>query len=256
MSGPGEGRRWRLVRARTDAVPSSVRRFTQRARQRRMRAALPWAICAAVVALGGLVAWLVYGTALLGVDDVRVTGTDLVSAEDVLAAADVPPGTPLARVDLADVRRRVARLAPVDQVTASRDWPGTLLIEVQERIAVAAVPSGQRIVLVDAAGVGYTTLPERPAHLPLVRLATPGPDDPATRAALTVLAALTDDLDEQLTELVVEAPARIRLKLRKGREVIWGDATDSEAKAKVATVLLERKGRTIDVSAPDVVTIR
>ncbi|HEU5107348.1 MAG TPA: FtsQ-type POTRA domain-containing protein [Micromonosporaceae bacterium] len=250
------GRRWQLVRARPDAVPSSVRRFTQRARRRRLRAALPWAIGAAVLALGGLVAWLVYGTPLLGVDDVRVTGTDLVSAEEVLAAADVRPGTPLARVDLADVQRRVARLAPVDRVTASRDWPGTLLVEVQERIAVAAVPSGERFVLVDAAGVGYTTVPARPAHLPVVRLADPGPDDPATRAAMQVLAALTDDLDVQLTELVVEAPARIRLKLRKGREVIWGDATENEAKAKVATVLLGRDGRTIDVSAPEVVTIK
>jgi cell division protein FtsQ len=256
VRGPGEGRRWQLVRARTDAVPSSVRRFTQRARQRRLRAALPWAAGAAVVAVGGLLAWLVYATPALGVDDVRVTGTDLVSAEEVLAAADVAPGTPLARVDLAEVERRVARLAPVDRVTVSRDWPGTLLVEVQERIAVAAVPSGRRTLLVDAAGVGYTAVDHRPAHLPLVRLATPGPDDPATRAALTVLAALTDDLDAQLTELVVEAPARIRLKLRKGREVIWGDSTESEAKAKVATVLLDGEGSTFDVSAPDVVSVR
>ena len=256
MTNPRDGRRWRLVRARSDAVPSSVRRFTQRARRRRLRAVLPWAVGAAVLAVGGLVAWLLYGTPLLGVDDVRVTGTDLVSAAEVRAAAGVRPGAPLAGVDLAEVERRVARLAPVDRVTATRDWPGTLLVEVQERIAVAAVPSGGRVLLVDAAGVGYTTVADRPAHLPLVRLATPGPDDPATRAALRVLASLSDDLDAQLTELVVEAPARIRLKLRKGREVIWGDATENEAKAKVATVLLGRDGRTIDVSAPDVVTIR
>ena len=41
MSGP---RRWRLVRARSDAVPASVRRFNQRAQQRRMQAARPWLV--------------------------------------------------------------------------------------------------------------------------------------------------------------------------------------------------------------------
>src|SRR5919199_1065974 len=33
--------RWRLVRARRDAVPASVRRFTARTRQNRLRAAAP-----------------------------------------------------------------------------------------------------------------------------------------------------------------------------------------------------------------------
>ena len=40
MRAGGGGRNWRLVRADTDAVPSSVRRFMARARQRRLRAAL------------------------------------------------------------------------------------------------------------------------------------------------------------------------------------------------------------------------
>jgi cell division protein FtsQ len=46
------------------------------------------------------------------------------------------------------------------------------------------------------------------------------------------------------------------LDLRGEREVIWGDATESATKAKVATALLPREATTIDVSAPDVVTIR
>jgi cell division protein FtsQ len=233
-----------------------VRRFTQRARRRRVRAALPWLVGAALLALAGMLGWLVYGTPALGVDEVRVTGTDVLSADEVRAVADVPAGTPLARVDLDAVRRRVAGLPPVDRVAVRRDWPGTLLVEVQERVAVAAVPRDGRILLLDAAGVAYHAVADRPAHLPLVRLAAPGPGDPSTRAALSVLGALSDELDEQLTELVVDGPARIRLRLRQGREVIWGDATRNEAKAKVATVLLGRDGRTIDVSAPDVVTIR
>jgi cell division protein FtsQ len=38
--------------------------------------------------------------------------------------------------------------------------------------------------------------------------------------------------------------------------VIWGDDTASDVKAQEATALLRRDGATIDVSAPNVVTIR
>jgi cell division protein FtsQ len=96
----------------------------------------------------------------------------------------------------------------------------------------------------------------KPAGLPLARLAAPGPSDVNTRAALTVLAALTDDLREQLVAISVEAPARIKLLLRKDRTVIWGDDSASDTKAQVSTALLSRDGKTIDVSAPSVVTIR
>jgi cell division protein FtsQ len=71
-----------------------------------------------------------------------------------------------------------------------------------------------------------------------------------------VLSALTDELREQLVAISVAAPARIELTLRSNRTVIWGDDSDSEKKAQVSTALLKRKGATIDVSAPSVVTIR
>jgi cell division protein FtsQ len=71
-----------------------------------------------------------------------------------------------------------------------------------------------------------------------------------------VLAALTPQLRARVVEVVAEAPARIRLLLPNNRVVIWGDATENETKAKVATALLDRPGTEIDVSAPEVVTVR
>jgi cell division protein FtsQ len=259
MTAPGRGgaRRWRLVRARTDAVPASVRRFMRRARRRRMRAAVPWTVAAAVLALVGAGAWIAYGTSAFGVRQVRVIGTDILSPLQVQQAAAVRPGTPLPRVDLDAVRARVAALAPVDTVEVRRDWPDAVVVAVAERTAVVAVPQGKRFVLVDDAGFAYHTVARRPAHLPLARLpAPPGPSEPTTQAALQVLRALTGELRDQLVTLVVEGPARIRLELRRDREVVWGDSTESETKAQVATALLARRGTTIDVSAPDVVTIR
>jgi cell division protein FtsQ len=227
-----------------------------RARQRRMRALLPWAVAAGVLLVAGLGAWTMYGTAVFGVREIQVVGTGITTVEQVRAATGIRADTPLARVDLDAVTGRVQALPPVDRAVVSRDWPHTLVVEVVERTPIAAVPSGGAFLLLDAEGVAYATEPRAPGGLPLARLAAPAPGEINTRAALTVLAALTDDLREQLTAISVEAPARIRLELRGGRTVVWGDDTESDTKARVATALLSRKGNTIDVSAPEVVTIR
>jgi cell division protein FtsQ len=250
------GHSWRLVRADRDAVPTSVRRFMARARQRRLRAVLPWGVAAAVLAVGGLLAWIVYGTSLLAVRDVRVEGAAILPADQVSAAAAVRPGAPLATVDTDAVRARVQALAPVDHAVVSRSWPHTLVVHVVERTPVAAVPRGTGFLLIDRQGVPFDTVAQRPANLPLAQLADPSPADVNTRAALTVLRALTRPLRQQLAAISVPAPARIRLQLAHDRVVIWGDETESPTKAKVATALLARPGDTIDVSAPDVVTIK
>ncbi|MFB9239617.1 cell division protein FtsQ/DivIB [Plantactinospora siamensis] len=249
-------RRWRLVRAGNDAVPASARRFMQRARRRRLRAALPWAVLAGGLALAALIAWVVLGTGLLGVARVRVAGTGVLTAAQVSDAAAVPTGTPLARVDLAAVRRRVAALPAVRRVTVRRSWPDTVVVEVVERTPALAVPRDGGFAVLDNTGVVFQSAPLRPDGLPLARVAAPGPTDPATRAATEVFGSLPAELRQQVAEVGAPSPARITLLLRDGRTIIWGDAAQSEVKARVAASLLSRRGNTIDVSAPDVVTIR
>src|SRR4029453_10990718 len=175
MAGGG-GRNWRLVRADTDAVPSSVRRFMARARQRRLQAALPWAVGAGVVLVVAALCWMVYGTSVLGVRDVQVVGTEVLTPLQVEQAANVGMKEPLARVDLDAVRARVQALATVDRAEVSRSWPGTLKVEVVERapVGAAAAPGNKQFTLVAREGVSYRTVPRRPAGLPLAVLAAPG----------------------------------------------------------------------------------
>jgi hypothetical protein len=61
---------------------------------------------------------------------------------------------------------------------------------------------------------------------------------------------------EQQHAISVGIEALTRLELTGDRIVVWGDATQNEAKGRVATARLSRSGKVIDVSAPDVVTIR
>ncbi|MEU6021480.1 FtsQ-type POTRA domain-containing protein [Micromonospora sp. NPDC047134] len=249
-------RQWQLVRAGRDAVPASTRRFMARARRRRMRAALPWAVAGGVLAVAGLVAWVLLGTGLFGVREVRVEGAELVTDVQVRNAAGVLDGAPLARVDLTELADRIGALPPVERVSVHRDWPDALVVRLTERTPVAVVPSGEQFVVVDAAGVAFRTLPQRPAGLPLIRLTDPGPENPATHAALEVLGALTPQLRADLVEITVEGLARISVRLRDDLTVFWGDSTRGTDKARVATALLDQDATRIDVSAPEVVTFR
>lgn len=211
---------------------------------------------ALALAVAAALGWVVFGTSVLGVREVRVTGSIIVSADDVRAVAAVAEGTPLARVDVDAVRSRVRTLPSIADAVVRRAWPTTLAIEVSERVGVAVVSFGGGFRILDREGVAFTAATSRPPGLVLLRLAQPGPGDPATRAALRVIAALTPALRAPLRAIVADSPARIRLELAGGRQVIWGGPENSDLKAKVATSLLSRPGLTIDVSAPEVVTVR
>ena len=77
---------------------------------------MPWLIGAGVLLVAGGLAWLVYGTSVLGVRDVRVVGAVTLTADEIRAAAAVEPLKPLARVDLHEVGSRVRGLPAVDRV--------------------------------------------------------------------------------------------------------------------------------------------
>lgn len=247
-------RGWRLVLApRTAPAGSSQRRFAKRARQHRLRVLLSWLVGLGVVALLGGVVAVVYATPVLGVHGIRVTGVATLTAQDVRDAARVPAGAPLARLDLGAVERRVRELRPVRSVAASKDYPRTLVLAVRERTAIAVVPRALGYVLLDADGVAFLPVGSAPPGLPVLRLAAPGPGDAATKAALTVLAALPPWLRDPLVALAADAPTRIRLELTGHRTVVWGDATENEAKIRVLQFTKIEPDKTLDVSAPGVV---
>jgi cell division protein FtsQ len=255
-------RGWRLVVAQragrwsNPVGSSSARRFAKRARRRRLRAAAPWLVILGIVLLLGTGVAVVYTTPVLGVERVEVSGVAVLTPQTVRVAAGVRIGTPLARLDTGSVAARVRRLKPVHSVRVVRDFPHTLLISVQERTPVAVVPQGDGYTLLDAGGIAYLPVAAPPVGLPVVRLARPGPEDATTRAALTVLAALPPVLRVPMVELVADSPTRIRLELTDNRRIIWGDATENEAKVRVISSVQVGPDRTFDVSAPGVVTER
>lgn len=207
--------------------------------------------------LGAAAGYLVLGSSAFAVRTVAVVGVGAGPAAQVRAAAAVPPGTPLARVDAGRVAARVLRALPtVDTVSVQRAWPSTLRLVVRERQLAGVASTGGRYLLLDRDGVAYGQVARPPEGTPLLVLAHPGPADPATRAALTVAAALPADLRRQVSAIVAPSAADLTLRLSGGRSAFWGDASASPRKAAALRVLLRRPGTVFDVSSPQLVTAR
>jgi cell division protein FtsQ len=219
------------------------------------------------VILGSLLVVLIVGAvvggraALLKVSWFRVSQVEVQASAgldpgSLRAAAGIPPGTPLLAVDPDAVGRSVASVPAVATATASRRWPHTVRIIVTERVPVALTPSANGPWLMDSSGLAYAPAPDTARTLPTIVAARVSPADPATQAALAVLAALTDPLRGQLRTVRADGPNDVTLLLTNGKQVRWGSPEQSERKAVVLRALLTQRGSIYDVSAPDLPTLR
>lgn len=215
----------------------------------RRRRQLRWLIAAACVLVAGLVVWLVWFSSVLSVREVRVVGAEGPRAAEILAAAAVPKGVPLARVDTAAAQARVGALAWVRSVEVRRGWPAEAVIAVEVREPVAVLASDPRGTGIDAEGVVFQAEGQMPKGLPRITA-----DGPALRQAMRVLTSLPEDLARRVVAVAATTRDDIDLTLRSGDLVRWGSADDVETKATVLRALLGRKADLYDVSAPELPT--
>lgn len=244
-------------RRRPSPVVPAAPRLAARAQAERSARRGRWARRTGSALLVGLpllaLAWVLLLSSWLAVDQVRVTGTHRLDAAAVRAAVALRPGTPLARVDTAAVERRVGRLAPVGAVEVHRSWPGTLVVDVHERTAVAGVLRDDHVDLLDATGTVFATEEALPKGVVRLQVPEPGPDDPTTRAALAVHAELPPSLGARVRIVRAGSPTAVALLLDTGKQVVWGAPGRAATKAAAAEALLRMPGDVFDVSAPGVV---
>ena len=247
------------VERRRPAARRRSRRDTPVDRRRRLL--LRGGVATAVL---GLLAWLLWGSPVLAVADVRVDGAGTLTAAEVVDVAGIAEGTPLLRVDVDAAEARVARLPQVADVEVTRGWPRSVVVTVVERVPIAEVEESGTRSLVDADGVLFDTVTGYPpvGVVPL-EVADPGPEDPATRAALAALVVLPEDVRVDLADARATSAEDVTLTLEDGTTVLWGSAEEAGAKADALVALLgqlqagnlEPVG-TIDVSTPSAVVLR
>jgi cell division protein FtsQ len=241
-----------------DDTLSGGDRRSRSARQRRS-----WRIVFFTLAMTSVVAlglWALYGSRLLVVRSVTVSGTKLVPRSEVLAVAGVTPGTPLILVNAGQVASRIDAIRQVSSARVTRSWPDRLVIVVRERIpAVAVTAPGGGFDLVDSDGVIVRWGASRPASLPLYSPAVPVTSlrgDPDLRATAAVLAALPAHLGHSVQSVTAPAPDQVTLQLSGGITVVWGGAGQMAAKAQELTALMRTHSSYYDVSAPGILVTK
>ncbi|MGY1643797.1 cell division protein FtsQ/DivIB [Geodermatophilus sp. SYSU D00703] len=240
-------------------TPRRPRRDTPEGRRRRLLVRIGGTV-AVVVA----VAWLLWGSPVLGVHRIQVDGAGSLTSAEVVEVAGIAEGTPLLRVDVDAAEARVARLPQVASVEVTRGWPRSVVVTVVERVPVAAVEQNGVRSLVDGDGVLFDTVTgDLPSGVVPLDVAGPGPDDRVTRAALAALVALPAEVRADVAVASATTPEDVTLTLEDGTTVLWGSAEDAGDKAEVLVALLGQlragdlePADEIDVSAPRAVALR
>ncbi|MHA7650886.1 cell division protein FtsQ/DivIB [Mycobacterium sp. ML4] len=208
-----------------------------------------------LVVIGIALGLVLYFTPAMSARTVVVTGTGVVTREEVLDAAQVRIGTPLLQINTTQVADRVAAIRRVASARVQRQYPSALRITIVERtpVVVKDFPDGPH--LFDRDGVDFATDPPPPA-VPYIDVDNPGPSDPATLAALKVLSTLRPEVADQVGRIAAPSVSSITLTLTDGRVVIWGTTDRAAEKAEKLAALLTQPGRTYDVSTPDLPTVK
>jgi len=241
----------RAARERRRFERAEVRRFTRRARNRRVAIA---AVGGVILTLVLLVITAVYSP-LLALRTVAVDGTSRIDPAEIVAAADDQLGTPLALIDYDRMTRDLSVFPLIRSYVTEIVPPDTILIHVTERQPVGSISSTSGFDLIDPAGIVVQQSAERIPGVPLIDLGGDSVTSPTFAAVVEVLLALPPELLAQVDSISARSQDDVSLVLAGvGQAVQWGSADQSERKATLLAALIRvtdpASPGTFDVSAP------
>ncbi|MGH9115308.1 MAG: cell division protein FtsQ/DivIB [Acidimicrobiales bacterium] len=148
--------------------PRFARRWVEVRREEGRRRLKVLVAVLAAIAVAGIGVAVVYSP-VMKVRHVRISGAGPIPRREILQVAGLSRYKLMADVDTAAIRRRLDAVPGLGDAQVSRDWPGTVAIQVEVRRPVAVVdaglgaPPGRRWATVDATG---RVLAEAAAPLP------------------------------------------------------------------------------------------
>ncbi|MFH8709988.1 cell division protein FtsQ/DivIB [Streptomyces zaomyceticus] len=232
------------------------------ARNRTFRApgtrALLLALAVLLLGAGGF--WALYGSSWFRVEQVRTSGTAVLTPREIEAVAAVPMGAPLVGVDTEVIEARLRERFPrIGSVEVVRSWPHGIGLKVTERKPVLLMEKGGKFIEVDTAGVRFATVDTAPRGVP--RLVLDSVSSPSLRRfgadrllgeAVRVRGELPAEIARDTRVVRVTSYDSVTLELTGGRTVFWGSGEHGPVKARVLTALLKAtpKAGHFDVSAP------
>ncbi|PLS75177.1 MAG: hypothetical protein CYG61_08750, partial [Actinobacteria bacterium] len=185
---------------------------------------------------------------VLDVDYVDVRGAEQTPRRLLLRATGLSGHPLMVEVDTDRVVRRAEALAWVKKATVRRLWPGTVRIDVTERVPAAVVPvdGGRRWALTDATGRILGVGAAKPAGLPVIAnvadVGAPGSSIGAdAAAALRVAASLPPPLRSRVADVATTPGGEVELQLvARGGVVRLGPPEGLGLKFNALATLLEK----------------
>ncbi len=222
---------------------------------------MAWLVAAASVVGLVVVVLLAAYSPLLAVRTVAVEGVSRLDPATVTAALDDQLGRPLALVDYGAVERDLAQFPYIESYSVEARPPDTLAVRIVERRPVAQIQSDTGFTLIDPAGVAVQQSAERIPGFPVLDLTGTEIGSPGFRAAAAVLMSLPDALIAQVDRISGTTPDSVTMVFTgAGQRVVWGDADDSDLKARILERLIATQDPSLpveyDVSSPQSPVIR
>lgn len=257
----------RLTSVRVGDLDRLERQARVQARYRRylVRLAIIVGIVAAL-AIGGAIA---YNSSLFTIQNVRVTGVEHLTSEEMSALASVPSGTTLLRVDASAIEARLEKDAWVQDVQVNRIFPDTLELAVTERqiAAVVEVPTSDGKGVQDWAiasdHMWLMPIPDRDSEagkrtsskvyedadaalrikdIPFGTKAEVGTycSDDSVLNALDIVSNMTTELAGRVKTVYADGVEETRLILDNNVEIAFGSSENIRDKERVALGIMEQ----------------
>ncbi len=224
-----------------------------------------------VIASLGVGAYMLSHSHYLDLDTINVNGVSTQRAAEVIDAAPINLGTPLLSLNTGSIRAAVTELPWVLDVKVKRQWPGSLDINVFERVPIAALPDGRGgHVLVDKSGISLSASPGPPEDtmlvIDLIARGSLGEEQTLIQKALAVVGVMPQDLVGWVEAVTIDVGGRhsavgsLGLDLVGSARVVLGDdghvVTKLDAVRTVLASVDLRCMEVIDVRVADVTTVR
>jgi cell division protein FtsQ len=194
---------------------------------------------------------------VLAVGTITVSGTKILTEEQVKGALEPLRGKPLPQISDEEVTRLLGPLVQVKSVSSEARPPSELVVKVLERAPVALVKQGEQYQLVDVEGVQLAATDDPSSvSLPVIDGGAGAIGKDLFQATAAVLGALPPDVLAKLSNASAQSVDAVELKLVDGQTIVWGNAGERELKAKVLEALLKAPAdpknpvRVYDVSVP------
>lgn len=185
-----------------------------------------------------------------GIDQVSLKGHRYTLDQDVYDALDLPNVKTFAALDTQAALRRIERISWVDTAQITRVFPGTLTVEISERVPAAIWNRGNNSYLIDATGRTLGPVPPNMGWV-LPQLSGEG----ANNEAPVLFAAISShkEIEAQFGRAERIAERRWSIVLKNGSRIELGADREFEGLDQVASISVLRQAL---AATPVIVDVR